>query len=98
MGSILFNRISLIATLSEIIGYKSGLVLSSSDIFERLPKYQDLWGRENEDRLRVRSENFPEMVTQLLYSVGSIPSPNPLPQGQVEWVQASAKNPGWSAE
>jgi len=81
MGTILCKRISLITTLSETVGYKSGLALSSNEMLERLPEFSDVWDGDDQDGLRIRSENFEEMVANLLYSVGSILSLNPLTPG-----------------
>jgi len=77
MGRILCNRIELITTLSETIGYKSGVALSKDEIIERLPEYSDYLNGSDNDGLGVRSEVFESMVVQLLYKIGNISSPKP---------------------
>lgn len=79
MGTILCNRLDLITTLSETIGYKSGLALSKDEIIERLPEYNDYLTGDNEDGLRVRSDVFEGMVLELLYKLGNIHSPKSKP-------------------
>ena len=76
MGAILTSRITIITTLSESVGYKSGLALSHTQMQETLPDFSHIWEGEYSDILRIRSEEFAEIHAYLLYNIGNIPSPN----------------------
>ena len=80
MGAILFRRIELVTSLSEVVGYKAGVALSREQMHGFLEEKESgfLTGND-ETTLRVRSEVYAEMVCQLLYSVGNIRSPNSIP-------------------
>ena len=74
MGAFWIHRIELVATASEIVGHKAGIALDRDDMVRFLGDESDIVG-EDEQLLRIRSEEFEEIVTRLLYSVGNIPSP-----------------------
>lgn len=79
MGTILCSRIELITTISETIGYKSGLALSRNEIIGRLPDYKDYFSGNDEDGLRIKSDVFEGMILELLHKIGNIPSPKSTP-------------------
>ncbi|OAT71895.1 restriction endonuclease [Parageobacillus thermoglucosidasius] len=80
MGGIWTRRIQLLGAISEIVGYKSGLGLTQEEYNELIPqKFHKLWFGESEALLRIRSEEFEELITYLLYKLGNIPSPNNYP-------------------
>jgi restriction system protein len=81
MGAIWFRRAELLGSLSEVVGYKSGLVLGRDEIAEHLPDEEEVWSGEDDATLRVRSEEYEEYVTELLYRVGNIESRRVLPPG-----------------
>jgi restriction system protein len=74
MGAFWIPRIELVATTSEIVGYKAGIALNRDDMIRLLGDGSDVEG-EDEQLLRIRSEEFEEMVAQLLHAVGNIPRP-----------------------
>lgn len=76
MGRIWTSRIRVITTLSETVGYKSGLALSKAEMRDHLPSHTDVLDGQDDDGLGIRSEVFAEMVARLLYEVGNIPSPD----------------------
>jgi restriction system protein len=77
MGGLWFQRIELASTLSEIVGYKAGLALSSSDIASHLGDYgAEYMEGEPDDVLRVRSDEFEDMIARLLYAVGNTEVPH----------------------
>jgi restriction system protein len=75
MGSILFTKVEMLGTLSELIGYKSGLALSREEIYSHLPEYKDFWESSDGDYVRVRSETYQDMTSTILYRLGNIISP-----------------------
>lgn len=75
MGAFSLKRIESITLLSEIVGYKSGLVLSHEEIRAHLPENEEILNGDDEEILRFRSEEFEEIVRLLLYKIGNIPSP-----------------------
>ena len=77
MGRIRFKPCELVSSLSEVVGYKSGLALSREVIVERLSDtdYLDLLTDSDNEPVRVGSDEFQSMFIELLYRVGNIPSP-----------------------
>ena len=77
MGTIRFSSsLELITSLSEVTGYKSGLALNRREIFKHLhDKSEDLIGPDDAV-VRVRAEEYDELVRILLYRVGNIPTPD----------------------
>ena len=75
MGRILTKRIEIIATLSEIVGYKAGLALTQPDIVKHLSKHKDIISGNNEQIIGIRSELFESLTSELLYKVGNISIP-----------------------
>ncbi|AHN24416.1 hypothetical protein [Lysinibacillus varians] len=80
MGGIWIKRGQLIGSTSEIIGYKSGLGLTKEEFEEIIPeKFQQVWIGNNQELLRIRSEEFENLISVLLYRVGNIESPSNVP-------------------
>ena len=68
--------------LGELVGYKAGLALTRDQLAEHLidtPKIRDVVLVEDDRWAHVRSEEYEEAVSGLLYRVGNIPTPHPLP-------------------
>jgi restriction system protein len=75
MGAFWSSRIGIITSLGEITGYKSGLALTRPQIREHLED-DDLFSGDDQDHIRMRAEEYEELVRTLLYRVGAIPTPN----------------------
>lgn len=75
MASILFGPNQFSAAVSEIVGYKSGLALSDSEMRELLQRQRDLlleyWPESPDDSVRIRSESLEAIVSCLLFCVGA---------------------------
>lgn len=77
MGAFWLSRVELIGTTSEIVGHKSGLALTRSELARFVPVHlRDLWLGADRILLRVRSEEFEELIAAALYGVGNIPTPS----------------------
>jgi restriction system protein len=77
MGTISFSSDQFVGTTTEIVGYKSGIALSKDEAVDLTPvEYKDLWTIEH---VRIRAEEYEELVTNLLYAVGNIPVPVVMP-------------------
>ena len=76
MGAIWFTRIEMLGAVSEIVGHKSGLALSRDEIRDHAPERTDLCNGEDDERIRLRSEEMEDVVRELLYSVRNIPTPS----------------------
>lgn len=77
MGAIWVKRNSLIGSTSEIIGYKSGLGLTKEELNDIIPNnLQRIWFGEDNQLLRIRSEEFEDLISHLLYKVGNIGTPS----------------------
>lgn len=82
MAGIWLPRIELITSTSEVIGYKSGLALSREELTSFIPPdMRDAWEGPDHDIIRIRAEDFEQLVTSLLYSLGNIPSGTATPLG-----------------
>ena len=82
MGAIWFRHTELISAVSEIVGYKSGLALTRDELKDHAPDCsRELWERDsNEQGVRIRSEDFEDLVLNILYRLGAVASPErPLP-------------------
>lgn len=80
MGGIWLKRSQLIGRTSEIVGYKSGLGLTHEEIGDMVhSEYHKQWYGDNDDLLRIRSEEFEELISEVLYRLGNIPSPSIAP-------------------
>ena len=84
MGAFIASSMAIAGYLGEMVGHKAGLALTREDLAEHLCDTPDVQGvvRMEEDRpIHLRSEEFEAAVHGLLYRVGNIPTPNPLPPG-----------------
>jgi restriction system protein len=82
MGGIWLSRVELLTTASEIVGRKSGLALNRHRVYELTPNESaEIWSGPDEAMIRVRSEEFEQLVADLLFRVGNIPSPSISPAG-----------------
>ena len=84
MGAIWLSSMSIAGHLGELVGYKAGLALTRGELAKHLVDALDIQDivLAAEDRLvRVRSEEYEAAVHGLLYRVGNIPTPHPLPPG-----------------
>ncbi|THE13180.1 hypothetical protein E1I69_08760 [Bacillus timonensis] len=80
MAGIWIKRSQLIGRTSEIIGYKSGLGLTRKEFEEIIPDiYHNLWFGKDEALLRIRSEEFENLINHLLYKIGNTLSPSNVP-------------------
>lgn len=61
--------------LSEIVGYKSGLALTRTEIVEHLPEYEPTLMGDDDAIIRLRAEDYEEILSTLLYRLGCIASP-----------------------
>jgi restriction system protein len=80
MGAIWFSRAGLLGAVGEMVGYKSGVALDIPQIVDLSPEgYRDYFVGEMENAVRVRSEEFEEIIAGLLYGLGNIDSPSIAP-------------------
>ena len=82
MGAIWARSMSIAGHLGELVGYKAGLALTREELADHLVDAPDIRDAilEPEDRwVRVRSEEYESAVSGLLYRVGNLPTPHPLP-------------------
>ena len=84
MGAFVASSMEIAGYLGELVGYKAGLALTREELAEHLSETPDIRDTvlvtENR-QVRLRSEEFEEAVSGLLYRVGNIPTPRPLPPG-----------------
>ncbi|ELK46163.1 restriction endonuclease, partial [Halobacillus sp. BAB-2008] len=80
MGAIWVKRGDLVARTGDVVGYKSGLGLTKEEFDDIIPKeYHNYWHGENNGMLRIRSEEFEEIIAHSLYEVGNIQTPSIAP-------------------
>lgn len=80
MGGIWSPRIQIISELGELVGYKSGLALTREELQEHASDRGDiLFQGDDDDTIRIRSEEVEEIYVQLLHSVGYVRTPSPVP-------------------
>ncbi|KQN96945.1 restriction endonuclease [Paenibacillus sp. Leaf72] len=80
MGAIWITRGVIVRQTSEMIGYKAGLALTREEFDDIMPKdFRELWLGDDEDLLRIRSEEYDGLIAELLYKLGNISSPDILP-------------------
>jgi restriction system protein len=76
MGAIWFTGSALRGTVGDITGTKSGLALSFEEIMDHSDqRYHATLQTNNDDPLRIRSEEFEELILGILYRLGHSPSP-----------------------
>lgn len=79
MGSINFTAGTMIGSLSDTVGSKTGLALTKDRLIELLERrqvklVQDLRALGDDDWVRIHSSAFEEAVESLLYSLGALES------------------------
>ncbi|WP_408895290.1 hypothetical protein [Paenibacillus taichungensis] len=80
MGAAWINRGVLVRQTAEVIGYKAGLALTKKEFDTIIPKhYYEIWEGPDAELLRIRSEEYDDLIAHLLYEVGNIESPDSLP-------------------
>ena len=82
MGAFVTRSMELVGSLGELVGYKAGVALTREELAEHLvdaPAIRNIVLEENDRWVRLRSEEYEEAVTALLYQVGNLPTPYPLP-------------------
>ena len=82
MGRLICTGYQLLGSISEIIGHKSGLALSEDQIREFLSKDGDdgdFLPVNLADMMAIRAEEIEDAIRWLLYCVGSIDDPSPMP-------------------
>ena len=82
MGAFVTTSMWIAGHLGELVGYKAGLALNRKELAEHLfdtPDFRDAILVEEDRWVRVRSEEYEAVVNGLLYRVGNIPTPGPLP-------------------
>ncbi len=76
------RRIELITATSEIVGYKSGLALARDRLIQLTPShYINIVNGPDEEFVRIRPEEFEEIIANILYQVGNISTPSITPFG-----------------
>ncbi len=83
MGGIWLRRIELIGTSGELVGHKSGLALTREELTDLVPdRYEDMWsGGSDDSMIRIRSEEFEEIIAEILFRLGNIPTRSIAPPG-----------------
>ena len=82
MGTFWTGSMQIVGHLGEFVGLKAGLALTREELAEHLvdtPDIRDIVLDEENRWVHVRSEEYEEAVTGLLYHVGNLPTPYPLP-------------------
>lgn len=80
MGGIWFPRSELISAVGDTVGYKSGLAVGHSEVADLLAgEYSDYWLGDPDQVIRIRSEVYEDLVSEILYKLGNIPSPSNAP-------------------
>lgn len=82
MGAFTTSSRWIAGHLGELLGYKAGLALTREEISEHLsdaPDFRDAVLVAEDRWVRVRSEDYEEVVSKLLHRVGNIPTADPLP-------------------
>jgi restriction system protein len=78
MGAIITNISDFILQTSDIIGYKSGLALSIDDfvkLLEKEPNYKNFFKEPYERQVRIRSEEYEELIFVILNRLGVADEP-----------------------
>ena len=82
MGALWTRSMSISGNLGELVGYKAGLALTREELAEHLvdtPYVREAMLLTEDRWVRLRSEEYEAAVSGLLYQVGNIPTPQPLP-------------------
>ena len=79
MGSIHLSRDSLIESLAEVVGFKSGLLLTEGDLIELLHGsgfFGTILDPNGPGGGRIRSEEYEDALVLILYKLGRTTSPH----------------------
>lgn len=82
MGSVHLSGEDFFESLSEIVGFKSGLALGREDLIRLLSKddrFEEFLTIDDEAYLRLNSVEYEEIVEHLLYRVGVLESSHNIP-------------------
>ncbi len=83
LGSINISRTAAVETLSEIVGYKAGILIGPEELRDLLqdydPQLAERIASEQVGGFRFHSSEFQEIVAHLLFKVGNIESPSTVP-------------------
>lgn len=78
--AIWISRNKLRSQTSEVIGYKSGLGLTLDEYNQIIPaQFHSFWFGDDQGILRIRSEEYEELISYLLYKVGNLKTPSTMP-------------------
>lgn len=85
MGAIWFRGAEFVASLSETVGFKTGLALSEGRLHGILDEIDpDLWPASDDVVIRIRAEEFEDVFAGILHRLGAGPAkPIVTPMGQV---------------
>jgi restriction system protein len=76
MGGIWLSKNGLVTSTSEIVGYKSGLALNKQKIFHYASEYhRSLITGPPEAIIRIRSEEYEQLIADVLHGIGNLSSP-----------------------
>ena len=81
MGAFWTDSMQIVGHLGEFIGYKAGLALTREELGEHLidtPRLRDIVLDEENRWVHIRSEDYQEAATGLLYQVGNLATQHPL--------------------
>lgn len=80
MGAIWCKTRELIASTAEIVGFKSGLALSSEQLKSfTLDGYEDIFASDQNKLIRMRAEEYEMFFAHILYKLGVISTDNIAP-------------------
>lgn len=84
MGSVIYSRSDYLEFLAEVVGYKSGVLLSQEELLSFLsgmPEYQDLGDYPSGATLRLRSEFIQDTIARILNRLGNADAKGYTPLG-----------------
>ena len=81
MGAVWGTRNYFVTTLSETVGYKSGVALTREEMVDHLEDEHDWVLGDDDAQLRLRAEEYEDAVRLLLYRVGAISKRNVISPG-----------------
>jgi len=78
--AILLSGKELRASVSEIVGYKSGVILSTDEMKDLLAEHETVSMLDGDGFKRLYSTDIEQLVADLLFKVGNIDNPTTIPQ------------------
>ncbi|MGJ3522710.1 restriction endonuclease [Nitratidesulfovibrio sp. D1] len=78
--AIIISASELASSTSEIVGYKSGLALSLREMKNLIHEYDSASLLNRSGTIRIYPEEFEQLIADLLFRVGNIPSNSTIPQ------------------